>query len=286
MGWFDDFADGIKNGLKKAVDFVADGAKKGVDFVADGTKKFVDSCIMSMKNAIALGEYAWDSVTGLLSSDEAKKTAREINLANKMVANFLASTSFDKDKSSISSMKSLQDEINRFKNTIASQAEVFESELSRIGRECIDKLAQTLTQDAANDFKAQCELAFEKTAGSALNSISKKISLSDDKFVDILSLPNGLEKEEKIQDFIDKATQEGFRTLSYHFKEGITDNIAQLIKQLNNELEIRRTLSAKQMEFLHKIKEAGSVEQKQSEQANIACKLNKNIAILNAIKGV
>ena len=278
MGLFDkakEFANGLLDIGKHIVNGAVDIGKtfyEGVEIVRDG--------IRDINKAIL------DSVMGLFASDTAKNTAREINLTSKKAASLLAKTSFDKDKSSISTMKALQDETNRFKNTIANKAEVFESELSRIGRECIDKLAQTLSQDFANDFKAQCELAFGKTAGSVLNSISRKISLSNNKFVDILSLPNGLDKEEKMQDFIDKTTQKGFRTLSYHFKEGITDNIAHLIKQLGNELEIRHTLSAKQMEFLRKIKEAGSVEQRQSEQAKVAISLAKNTAILNAIKGV
>lgn len=89
-----------------------------------------------------------------------------------------------------------------------------------------------------------------------------------------------------MNDFIDKAMKKALRNLGDRFVDSVENNVNAMIKTLESKLETRQALANNQVATLEKIKEAKNVEQKQSEQVNLAFDLNKKIAILNAIKGV
>ena len=267
MGWFDNVCNFVGNVFDTAKDFVKTTCEIASDF-----KDMVVEIADDFKN--------------LLFSDSAKESARKINKANLDSAQALGQMdSYDRENASIAEMKRLNDELGKFKGRAARESESFESALIDIGRKSIDTLAQSLA-DNGRDFAKQCEVELKKIQGFVLNEISNKISLDNEKCVDILSQKSGKAKETKMQDFIAKTTQEAFRKMGDRFVESVENSVESMIKALQSKLEIAQALANNQLATLEKIKEAKNVEQKQSEQANIACQLNKNIAILNAIKGV
>lgn len=235
---------------------------------------------------VEIGETVVDGVKELLGLDSIKESARKINSANADSARaFGQMGSYDRESASIAEMKQLNDELGKFKGRAAKESESFESALIDIWRKSIDTLAQSLA-DNGKDFVKQCEAELKKIQGFVLNEISNKISLDNEKCVEILSEKSGKAKETKMQDFIAKTTQKAFRKMGDKFVDSVENSVESMIKALQSKLEVCQTLANNQLAILEKIKEAKNIEQKQSEQANIACKLNKNIAILNAIKGV
>lgn len=234
---------------------------------------------------VEIGEAVVDGVKELLGLDSIKESARKINSANADSSHAISQMgSYDRQNASIAEMKQLNDELGKFKGRAAKESESFESALIDIWRKSIDKLAQSLA-DNGKDFVKQCEAELKKIQGFVLNEISNKISLDNEKCVEILSEKSGKAKETKMQDFIAKTTQKAFRKMGDRFVESVENSVESMIKALQSKLEVRQTLANNQLATLEKIKEAKNIEQKQSEQANIACKLNKNIAILNTIKG-
>ena len=267
MGFFDSIGDFFSNVVDTAKDF----AKTTYEIASD----FKDMVV----------EIA-DDFKNLIFSDSTKESARKINSANADSARALGQmSSYDRQNASIAEMKQLNDELGKFKGRAAKESESFESALIDIGRKSIDTLAQSLA-DNGKDFVKQCEVELKKIQGFVLNEISNKISLDNEKCVEILSEKSGKAKETKMQDFIAKTTQKAFRKMGDRFVESVENSVESMIKALQSKLEVSQTLANNQLATLKKIKEAKNVEQKQSEQANIACQLNKNIAILNAIKGV
>lgn len=235
---------------------------------------------------VEIGEAVVDGVKELLGLDSIKESARKINSANADSSHAISQMgSYDRQNASIAEMKQLNDELGKFKGRAAKESESFESALIDIWRKSIDKLAQSLAENG-KDFVKQCEAELKKIQGFVLNEISNKISLDNEKCVEILSEKSGKAKETKMQDFIAKTTQKAFRKMGDRFVESVENSVESMIKALSSKLEVSQTLANNQLATLEKIKEAKNIEQKQSEQANIALELNKKIAILNTIKGV
>ena len=235
---------------------------------------------------VEIGETVVDGVKELLGLDSIKESARKINSANADSSHAISQMgSYDRQNASIAEMKQLNDELGKFKGRAAKESESFESALIDIWRKSIDKLAQSLA-DNGKDFVKQCEAELKKIQGFVLNEISNKISLDNEKCVEILSEKSGKAKETKMQDFIAKTTQKAFRKMGDRFVDSVENSVESMIKALQSKLEVRQTLANNQLATLEKIKEAKNIEQKQSEQANLALELNKKIAILNTIKGV
>ena len=257
-----------------------------VDVVTDLGSTIRDCGKIIKDGLVEIGETIVDGVKDWLFSDSAKESARKINSANADSARALGQmSSYDRQNASIAEMKQLNDELGKVKGRAAKESESFESALIDIGRKSIDTLAQSLA-DNGKDFVKQCEAELKKIQGFVLNEISNKISLDNEKCVEILSEKSGKAKETKMQDFIAKTTQKAFRKMGDRFVDSVENSVESMIKALQSKLEVRQTMANNQLATLEKIKVAKNVEQKQSEQANIACQLNKNIAILNAIKGV
>lgn len=235
---------------------------------------------------VEIGEAVVDGVKELLGLDSIKESARKINSANADSSHAISQMgSYDRQNASIAEMKQLNDELGKFKGRAAKESESFESALIDIWRKSIDKLAQSLAENG-KDFVKQCEAELKKIQGFVLNEISNKISLDNEKCVEILSEKSGKAKETKMQDFIAKTTQKAFRKMGDRFVESVENSVESMIKALSSKLEVSQTLANNQLATLEKIKETKNIEQKQSEQANIALELNKKIAILNTIKGV
>lgn len=235
---------------------------------------------------VEIGEAVVDGVKELLGLDSIKESARKINSANADSSHAISQMgSYDRQNASIAEMKQLNDELGKFKGRAAKESESFESALIDIWRKSIDTLAQSLA-DNGKDFVKQCEAELKKIQGFVLNEISNKISLDNEKCVEILSEKSGKAKETKMQDFIAKTTQKAFRKMGDRFVDSVENSVESMIKALQSKLEVRQTLANNQLATLEKIKETKNIEQKQSEQANIALELNKKIAILNTIKGV
>lgn len=256
------------------------------DFVSDTWDSFCDLGRTIKDGFVEIGEAVVDGVKELLGLDSIKESARKINSANADSSHAISQMgSYDRQNASIAEMKQLNDELGKFKGLAAKESESFESALIDIWRKSIDKLAQSLAENG-KDFVKQCEAELKKIQGFVLNEISNKISLDNEKCVEILSLQQGADKESKMQDFIAKTTQKAFRKMGDRFVDSVENSVESMIKALQSKLEVRQTLANNQLATLEKIKEAKNIEQKQSEQANIALELNKKIAILNTIKGV
>lgn len=252
----------------------------------DKLGEVIDKGITLVDKIVSVGKAVYDEVTSWLGSSDTKESAREINAASVDSAEaFGKMSAFDEDNASMQDIQAIQNELGEYKNRVAKEGETFESALKNIGVKSISALAQSLGENG-KDFVKQCEAELDKIQGFVLKEIGAKISLDNKKCVEILSLKSGADKESKMQDFISKTTQKAFRKMGDRFVEGIDNSVKSMIKTLQAKLEVRQTLANNQLATLEKIKEAKNVEQKQSEQVNIAYKLNKNIAILNAIKGV
>lgn len=226
------------------------------------------------------------SVYDFFTSDSANESARNINMANADSSRNIGQMSaFDRQKATTAELKRINDELGAFKSRASKEGETFEVALIDIGRESIAKLTQTLA-DSGENFAKQCEAEFKKIKGFVLREISNKISLDNAECTDILSKENGEAKEQKMNDFIDKAMKKALRNLGDRFVDSVENNVNAMINTLESKLETRQALANNQVATLEKIKDAKNVEQKQSEQVNLALDLNKKIAILNAIKGV
>lgn len=255
-------------------------------FFSEVWDSFCDLGITIKDCFVEIGEAVVDGVKELLGLDSIKESARKINSANADSSHAISQMgSYDRQNASIAEMKQLNDELGKFKGRAAKESESFESALIDIWRKSIDKLAQSLAENG-KDFVKQCEAELKKIQGFVLNEISNKISLDNEKCVEILSEKSGKAKETKMQDFIAKTTQKAFRKMGDRFVESVENSVESMIKALQSKLEVNQTLANNQLATLEKIKEAKNIEQKQSEQANIALELNKKIAILNTIKGV
>ncbi len=241
------------------------------------------SAVIGIVSAVVtVGKAIYDFCT----SASANKSARNINSANAYSSrNIGQMTAFDRQKATTAELKRINDELGTFKSRASKESETFEVALIDIGRESIKKLTQTLA-DSGENFAKQCEAEFKKIKGFVLREISNKISLDNAECTDILSKESGEVKEQKMNDFIDKAMKKALRNLGDRFVNSVENNVNAMINTLESKLETRQALANNQVATLEKIKEAKNVEQKQSEQVNLALDLNKKIAILNAIKGV
>ena len=261
MGWISDLWD-------SAWDFVGDVACNVIDAIGDTVCSALD----------AFGNW--------ISSDSANESARNINSANAYSSHNIGQmNAFDRQKATTAELKRINDELGTFKSRASKESETFEVALIDIGRKSIEKLTQTLA-DSGENFAKQCEAEFKKIKGFVLREISSKISLDNAECTDILSKESGEVKEQKMNDFIDKAMKKALRNLGDRFVDSVENNVNAMIKTLESKLETRQALANNQVATLEKIKEAKNVEQKQNEQSKLALDLNKKLAILNAIKGV
>ena len=238
-------------------------------------------------NAVAdFATEAYKSIKDYFSSDSANESARNINNANADLSHNIGQMSaYDEQQATVSEIKKINDELGYFKSSASKEGETFEVALIDIGRKSIKRLARILA-DSGGNFAKQCEVEFEKLKGFVLSEIGSKISLGNTECTEILSKESGEAKRKEMNGFIDNAIKKAFRNLGDRFVDSVENNVNTMIKMLKSKLEMHKTLTNKQMATLEKIKEAQNVEQKQSEQVNLALDLNKKIAILNAIKGV
>lgn len=249
------------------------------DFVGDKVCNVIEAVGDTICSAL-------DAFGNLISSDSANKSARNINSANYQSSrNIGQMNAFDRQKATTAELKRINDELGTFKSRASKESETFEVALIDIWRKSIEKLTQTLN-DSGENFAKQCEVEFKKIKGFVLREISSKISLDNAECTDILSKESGEVKEQKMNDFIDKAMKKALRNLGDRFVSSVENNVNAMIKTLESKLETRQALANNQVATLEKIKEAKNVEQKQSEQSKLALDLNKKLAILNAIKGV
>lgn len=229
---------------------------------------------------------AFKSIKDFFSSDSANESARNINKANADLSHNIGQMSaYDEQQATVSEIKKINDELGYFKSSAIKEGEIFEVALIDIGRKSIKRLARILA-DSGENFAKQCEAEFERLKGFVLSEIGSKISLGNAECAEILSKESGEAKRKEMNGFIDNAIKKAFRNLGDRFVDSVENNANTMIKMLESKLEMHKTLASKQMATLEKIKEAKNVEQKQSEQVNLALDLNKKIAILNAIKGV
>lgn len=229
---------------------------------------------------------AYKSIKDYFFSDSANESARNINKANADLSHNISQMSaYDEQQATVSEIKKINDELGYFKSSAIKEGETFEVALIGIGRKSIKRLARILA-DSGENFAKQCEAEFERLKGFVLSEIGSKISLGNAECAEILSKESGEAKRKEMNGFIDNAIKKAFRNLGDRFVYSVKNNANTMIKMLESKLEMHKTLASKQMATLEKIKEAKNVEQKQSEQVNLALDLNKKIAILNAIKGV
>lgn len=248
-----------------------------------GFFSFIGNCIGSVVSGVVS---VVKSVYDFFTSDSANESARNINSANYQSSHNIGQmTALDRQKATTAELKRINDELGTFKSRASKESETFEVALIDIGRKSIEKLTQTLA-DSGENFAKQCEAEFKKIKGFVLREISSKISLDNAECTDILSKESGEVKEQKMNDFIDKAMKKALRNLGDRFVDSVENNVNAMIKTLESKLETRQALANNQVATLEKIKEAKNVEQKQSEQSKLALDLNKKLAILNAIKGV
>lgn len=194
-------------------------------------------------------------------------------------------SAYDEQEATVSEIKKINDELGYFKSSAIKEGETFEVALIGIGRKSIKRLARILA-DSGGNFAKQCEVEFERLKGFVLSEIGSKISLGNAECADILGKESGETKRKEMNGFIDNVIKKAFRNLGDRFVDSVGNNVNTMVEMLESKLEMRKTLTNKQIATLEKIKEAQNVEQKQSEQVNLALDLNKKIAILNAIKGV
>lgn len=267
---------------------------------AETAKKYAETAIETLSfvkkvteigkevyNAVAdFATEAFKSIKDFFSSDSANESARNINKANADLSHNIGQMSaYDEQQATVSEIKKINDELGYFKSSAIKEGETFEVALIGIGRKSIKRLARILA-DSGENFAKQCEAEFERLKGFVLSEIGSKISLGNAECAEILSKESGEAKRKEMNGFIDNAIKKAFRNLGDRFVDSVENNANTMIKMLESKLEMHKTLASKQMATLEKIKEAKNVEQKQSEQVNLALDLNKKIAILNAIKGV
>ncbi|MGX2972421.1 hypothetical protein [Helicobacter sp. T3_23-1059] len=222
----------------------------------DKLEVIIDKGITLVDKVVSAGKAVYDEIKSWLGSSDAKESAKEINQLGDMLSKALGGKqAFDKDNASMQDMQNLQNELIEYKNRIAKEGETFESALRKIGVESISALAQSLGENG-KDFTKQCEAEFDKIQGFVLKEISNKISLGNEKCVEILSLDSSADKKTKMQDFIAKTTQKAFRKMGDRFVESIENSVASMTKALQSKLEVRQTLANNQLATLEKIKEA------------------------------
>lgn len=265
------------------LDSVGDFFNNVVDYVGDKICEKIES----FGNTICSGiDFVENAIDRLFFSDSANESARNINNANADLSHNIGQMSaYDEQQATVSDIKRINDELGYFKSSASKEGETFEVALIDIGRKSIERLARILA-DSGENFAKQCEVEFERLKGFVLSEIGSKISLGNAECAEILSKESGEAKRKEMNGFIDKVIKKAFRNLGGRFVGGVENNVNTMVKMLESKLEMRKTLANNQMATLEKIKEAQNVEQKQSEQANLALDLNKKIAILNAIKGV
>lgn len=271
----------IKAHIETAKEY-AETAKETIDFF-----KKVAEIGKEVYNAVVdFATEAYKSIKDFFSSDSANESARNINNANAELSHNIGQMSaYDEQQATMSDIKKINDELDYFKSSANKEGETFEVELIGIGRKSIERLARILA-DSGENFAKQCEAEFERLKGFVLSEIGSKISLGNAECAEILSKESGEAKRKEMNGFVDKTIKKAFRNLGDRFVDSVENNVNTMIKMLESKLEMRKTLANNQMATLEKIKEAQNVEQKQSEQVNLALGLNKKIAILNAIKGV
>lgn len=280
------FSDFVKTAAKELdtnkIKAHIETAKETIDFF-----KKVAEIGKEVYNAVVdFATEAYKSIKDFFSSDSANESARNINNANAELSHNIGQMSaYDEQQATMSDIKKINDELDYFKSSANKEGETFEVELIGIGRKSIERLARILA-DSGENFAKQCEAEFERLKGFVLSEIGSKISLGNAECAEILSKESGEAKRKEMNGFVDKTIKKAFRNLGDRFVDSVENNVNTMIKMLESKLEMRKTLANNQMVTLEKIKEAQNVEQKQSEQVNLALGLNKKIAILNAIKGV
>lgn len=279
---FSDFLKATKELDAEKIKEYAETAKETLSFV-----KKVAEIGKEVYNAVVdFATGAYKSIKDFFSSDSANESARNINNANADLSHNIGQISaYDEQQATVSDIKRINDELGYFKSSASKEGETFEVALIDIGRKSIERLARILA-DSGGNFAKQCEVEFERLKGFVLSEIGSKISLDNTECAEILSKESGEAKRKEMNGFIDKVIKKAFRNLGDRFVGGVENNVNTMVKMLESKLEMRKTLANNQMATLEKIKEAQNVEQKQSEQVNLALSLNKKIAILNAIKGV
>lgn len=283
MGFFDSITkkldtNEIEERIKTAEKY-AEIAKETIGFVKKIVKETYDAMVDFTTEA-------YKSIKDFFSSDSANESVRNINSANADLSHNIGQMSaYDEQEATVSEIKKINDELGYFKSSASKEGETFEVALIGIGRKSIERLARILA-DSGENFAKQCEVEFERLKGFVLSEIGSKISLGNTECAEILSKESGEAKRKEMNGFIDKVIKKAFRNLGDRFVDSIGNNVNTMAKMLESKLEMHKTLANNQMATLEKIKEAQNVEQKQSEQVNLALDLNKKIAILNAIKGV
>lgn len=282
------------------LDFIKAPDAKKIKAYAETAKAYAEIAIETLSIAKKVAEIgkevynavadftteAFKSIKDFFSSDSANESAKNINKANADLSHNIGQMSaYDEQQATVSEIKKINDELGYFKSSAIKEGETFEVALIGIGRKSIKRLARILA-DSGENFAKQCEAEFERLKGFVLSEIGSKISLGNAECAEILSKESGEAKRKEMNGFIDNAIKKAFRNLGDRFVDSVENNANTMIKMLESKLEMHKTLASKQMATLEKIKEAKNVEQKQSEQVNLALDLNKKIAILNAIKGV
>lgn len=282
MGFLDSIKATVKELDAKKIKAHIETAKETISFV-----KKVAEIGREVYNAVAdFVAEAYKDIKDFFSSDSANESARNINSANADLSHNIGQMSaYDEQQATVSEIKKINDELGYFKSSASKEGKTFEVALIGIGRKSIERLARILA-DSGENFAKQCEVEFERLKGFVLSEIGSKISLGNAECVEILSKESGETKRKEMNGFIDNAIKKAFRNLGDRFVDSVKNNVNTMVKMLESKLEMHKTLVNNQKATLEKIKEAQNVEQKQSEQVNLALNLNKKIAILNAIKGV
>lgn len=261
---------GFFSKIKDAIDFV----RETVTEVSKCVKE-VAECVREIKGAVV------DGIKELLGLN-----IKKINDANNIASKKLGEMGeYNPEKASTSQTKELQNMLDKFKNPAIKASKNFESGLIDIGQNSIKALVKTLSAENKENFATLCQKELDNIKGILTKQLASKVSLANKQCLQILALDSGVEKEKQMKEFIANSVKKAFRAIGDSFSKGINANVETMTTTLQRELKYKCDLRDNQLATLRKIKEANSVEQKQSEQTKLAFDLSKQIKLFDLVNG-